>query len=204
MKDHISQYIASGILELYALGMATVEESKEVAKMAAEHKEIQEELDKINSVLEAHARQQSKVPPITAKALLLATIDYSERLKNGEPVAFPPVLDEKSKISDYAEWLNRKDMVAPEDIENIFAKIIGYTPQHTTAILWIRDYSPAEVHDHEHEKFLILEGECDIVVDGNVLHFKPGDYFAIPLHSTHSVKVTSKIPCKAILQRSAA
>jgi mannose-6-phosphate isomerase-like protein (cupin superfamily) len=64
--------------------------------------------------------------------------------------------------------------------------------------------APDEIHDNEYEKFLIVEGECDITVGTNVHHLTPGNYFSIPLHATHSVKVTSKTPCKVILQRVAA
>ena len=73
-----------------------------------------------------------------------------------------------------------------------------------TAVIWIGQMAPDETHDDEHEKFLILEGTCDITVGNDVHHLKAGDYFAIPLHKTHMVKVTSDVPCKAILQRIAA
>ncbi|MEO5942329.1 MAG: cupin domain-containing protein, partial [Ferruginibacter sp.] len=106
-------------------------------------------------------------------------------------------------IETYAPWLNRSDMTAPDN-EAIFAKIIGYTPEATTAIVWIKEYAPHEVHDHEYEKFLVVEGTCDIIVEGKVHSLIPGDYFAIPLHKKHVVKVTSIIPCKVILQRIAA
>ncbi|MBK8606437.1 MAG: hypothetical protein IPN82_06270 [Chitinophagaceae bacterium] len=38
--------------------------------------------------------------------------------------------------------------------------------------------APQEVHDDEHERFLILEGTCDIVVGNNIHQLVPGDYFA--------------------------
>lgn len=90
------------------------------------------------------------------------------------------------------------------DTDNIYAKIIGYTPEATTAIVWLKDYAPHEVHDNEYERFLIVEGTCDIIVEDQVNQLVPGDYFAIPLHKNHLVKVTSSIPCKVILQRVAA
>ena len=90
------------------------------------------------------------------------------------------------------------------DQEEVFAKIIGYTPEAITAIVWLKDYAPHEVHDNEYERFLIVEGTCDIIVEDEVNQLVPGDYFAIPLHKKHLVKVTSSIPCKVILQRVAA
>jgi len=39
-------------------------------------------------------------PSPVVKPLLMATIDYSERLKSGEAVSFPPALTENSKLED--------------------------------------------------------------------------------------------------------
>ena len=133
----------------------------------------------------------------------MATIDYSERLKSGETITEPPVLHKGSAVDDYAVWLNRADMV-PLDTEDLYAKIISYTPAALTAIVWIKEYAPQEVHDHESERFLIVEGTCNIIVGDEINELVPGDYFAIPLHKNHLVKVTSAIPCKVILQRIAA
>jgi quercetin dioxygenase-like cupin family protein len=113
------------------------------------------------------------------------------------------MLHEKSTIIDFDEWLNRTDMV-PKSSTDLFAKIIGYSAKATTAIVWIKDYAPQEVHDHEYEKFLIVEGTCNIIVGEEVHALIAGDYFSIPLHKSHLVQVTSTIPCKVILQRVAA
>ncbi len=200
----ISEYIESGILELYILGIASIQESKEVEEMASKYPEIKQELESIRNSIEFYTELHTVDPPITIKPFLLATIDYTERMKSGETPSFPSVLNEQSTIENYSQWLNRKDMVIPESFDGLFAKIIGYTPEMTTAIVWIKEMAPQEVHDHEYEKFLIVEGTCDIIVGEEVNHLVEGNYFSIPLHSNHMVKVTSKIPCKVILQRVAA
>lgn len=196
-------YIESGILEQYVLGHTSPGETREIELAAAADPAIRMEIEKIGEALMAYAMDHAIDPSPILKPLLLATIDYSERLKNGEPVTEPPALNENSAIEDYAAWLNRKDM-AYEGTENIYAKIIGYTAEATTAIIWIKDYAPQEIHDHEIEKFLIVEGTCNITVGDEVNELSPGDYFAVPLYKTHMVKVTSTIACKIILQRTAA
>ncbi|MBC7863907.1 MAG: cupin domain-containing protein [Bacteroidia bacterium] len=200
----VAEFIESGVLELYVLGIATAEEFKAVEAMAAQHEEIRNEIEQISESLEMYAAANVEMPNPTIKPLLLASIDYAERLKNGEKQTFPAELNQNSTVADYAEWISRKDMVLPDDFKEFCAKIIGYTTKMTTAIIWIKEMAPHEVHDNEFEKFLILEGACDIIIDEKVHHMKPGDYMAIPLHSIHLVKVTSEIPCKAILQRVAA
>ncbi len=197
------EYIESGVLEQYVLGLTSPEETMEVEQRAAEDPSIREEIDTISEAMEAYAMQHGIGPDPILKPFLLATIDYTERLKSGEPVTVPPALNENSTIEDYALWLNRADMIAP-NTENIHAKVIGYTAEATTAIVWIKDFAPQEVHDHEIEKFLIVEGTCDITVGDTVYQLAAGDYFPIPLHKKHLVKVTSFIPCKIILQRVAA
>ena len=61
-----------------------------------------------------------------------------------------------------------------------------------------------EIHTKEYERFLIIEGTCDIKIGDDVFHLKAGDYKEIPLFIEHSLIVTSDIPCKVILQRVAA
>lgn len=199
----ISHYIETGILELYVLGIALDEERNEVERLALENVEIRDEIEKIKASVEDYAHEHKLQPNPVIKPFLMATIDYTERLKKGETPSMPPLLSANSAITDYSQWLNRQDLVTA-DTEDVFAKIIGYTPEAITAIVWLKDYAPHEVHDNEYERFLIVEGTCDIIVEDEITHLAAGDYFAIPLHKKHMVKVTSSVTCKVILQRVAA
>jgi mannose-6-phosphate isomerase-like protein (cupin superfamily) len=203
MKN-IRDYIESGIIETYVLGMASDGEAHEVEELSAAHPEIKEAIDTFSVLMEEQAMANAIEPDPIIKPLVLATIDFIDRMEKGEEPSFPPNLHEGSKKEDYEEWLNRADMVLPNDIEDVYAKIIGHTPEAITAIVWIKEIAPQEVHDNEYEKFLIIEGTCDITIGEEVHSLVPGDYLAIPLHVNHFVKVTSQIPCKAILQRVAA
>jgi mannose-6-phosphate isomerase-like protein (cupin superfamily) len=200
----ISGYIESGILEMFVMGLTSEEESSEVEKMMALHPEVLNEVRAIERSLETYSRTLAVEPHATVKPLLLATIDYMQRLGGGEAPADPPILNADSKAEDYAQWISRDDFRNPDHVEDIHVKLIAHTPQATSAIVWIRHMAPDEVHHDEHEKFLILEGTCDIIVDGKANSLKAGDYFQIPLHSDHRVVVTSDVPCKVVLQRVAA
>jgi mannose-6-phosphate isomerase-like protein (cupin superfamily) len=196
------EFITSGILELYVSGIATEEECIEVECRLSDP-EIMREINAISMAMEGYATTNAMAPNPIIKPFLLATVDYTVRLQNGEPATEPPQLNEDSKISDYDAWLNRSDMLYNGEAE-VYAKIIGYTPKAITAIVWLNAYAPHEVHEDEHERFLIVEGTCEIIVEDEINRLSPGDYFAIPLHKNHMVKVTSQIPCKVILQRVAA
>ena len=198
------EYIETGILEAYVLGITNAIETEEVERMLLIHPELRDEMNAIESALEIYAQEHKKLPDSTIKPFLLATIDYMERLKNVEPVSFPPVIEQKTRVVDFSQWLDRPDIALPQDFTDFHARIIGYTPQAITAIVWIKDMAPQEVHHDEHEKFLIIEGTCTITVDQTIHSLAPGDVFEIPLHKNHIVKVTSSYPCKVILQRIAA
>jgi mannose-6-phosphate isomerase-like protein (cupin superfamily) len=203
MKN-IAEYMQSGILESYVMGTTDTQETAEVEEMAAAFEEIRKEIDEISDAMERYAMENAVEPNETIKPFLFAIIDYTQRLKNGEEPSSPPILHEGSKLTDYTNWLNRDDMVLPKDFSGLYAKIICYTPDVTTAIVWIKEMSPQEMHHDEFERFLIAEGTCTITIEDKVHELNPGDFLAIPLYKNHFVKVTSDIPCKAILQRIAA
>ncbi|MES2589849.1 MAG: cupin domain-containing protein [Bacteroidota bacterium] len=200
----INKYIESGILELYVLGETNEEETRELEFLSLNYPEIKEEVQKIEESLELLAFKNSIDPHPSLKPLIIATLDYIERLEGGEALSFPPIINKNSKLSDFQEWTDRDDMIVPEEFEEIHVKIISATPQMTCAIVWINNMAPDEVHHDEHEKFLILEGTCTIVVGTKEYKLIPGDVFEIPLYEDHKVLVTSEIPCKVILQRVAA
>lgn len=199
------EYMDSGILEKYVMGIASDSERTEVEMRVAADAEIRCEINVISDVLEQYAMSQAIPPGPIVKPFLMATIDYTERIKSGEAVSFPPALHADSKVEEYAPWLRRPELdFSGSQEDNLFAKIIGYTREMITAIVWIQEDTPLEIHDKELESFLIVEGTCNIHVGDKSTSLVPGDYFAIPLHEYHTVKVTSSIACKAILQRIAA
>ncbi len=203
MKD-ISEFFESGVIESYVLGLASFEEMEEVEQLAIAHAEVKQAIELFSENLEQYLLNNAVAPNPTVKPLLMATIDYIDRMEKGEKESFPPDLNENSKISDFSNWLNRPDFFLPTYITDVHARIISHTAQVTTAVVWIKEMAPQEVHHDEYEKFLIVDGTCDITIEQKVYHLKSGDFLAIPLYKNHTVKVTSDIPCKAILQRVAA
>lgn len=200
----IKTYLDSGIVQLYILGYASEDECREFESLMKVHPEIAAAFDKQQQVLADVADEMKVTPHPNLKPLILATFDYISRLDEGEALSLPPVLNENSTIEDFQLWIDREDMVAPEDFEDVHAKIIAATPEMTCAMVWIKNMAPEEVHTNEYEKFLILEGSCTIVVGTEENKLVAGDYFAIPLFEDHKVIVTSKEPCVVILQRIAA
>ena len=201
---NVKEYINSGILEMYVLGNTNLEETNDVNEMAHLHEEIRIEIEEITNTLILYSADTTKKLSAGLKPFVIAVVDYTERLKSGESVTEPPTLSQNSKVDDFKEWTDRIDMFLPEDSGDMYAKIIGFTPQATTAISWVKTISATEVHDNEYERFLILEGSCEVIIGDEKHQLVAGDYLEIPLHIGHSLIVTSSIPCKFILQRIAA
>ena len=200
----IDELKSSGLLELYVIGDVTDSEKLIVEKAAAEHASIKQEIFEIEKSLEMYAQHMAIPVSPTVKPMLLAMVDYSERIKNGEPIVNAPSLNSNSKISDFNPWLLRPDFQEPEAYDAMHGKIISADDQKKTLVVWLRYGAPDEVHTDEIEKFLVLEGSCDIVIGDKTHSLSKGDYLSIPLHINHSVEVTSSFPCKIILERSAA
>ena len=194
----------SGLLELYVLQDLDEHENKIVESALLSYPALKQDLHDIELALQLYAYAHATPPPPTVKPMMLATIDYTERMENGEKPTNPPALHALSKISDFEPWLNRDDMQEPDEYDAMHGKIIGASEEKTTLIVWLRYGAPDETHTEEYEKFLIVEGSCDITIGEKVHHLKAGDFLSIPLHINHRVEVTSDKPCKIILERAAA
>jgi mannose-6-phosphate isomerase-like protein (cupin superfamily) len=204
MKQPIETLLTSGIIELYVMGLVDDHERAELTALAVSFPEIKKAIADFEKQIKEQLLTNAVLPVSTIKAEILAKIDYQERMKNGEQIPMPPLLHKGSAATDYLPWLSMKGMQLPAGAENITAKIIGATAETSIAVVWIKKDTPAETHTDEIESFLILEGTCIITIGHERFLLASGDYLSIPLHTPHHVKVTSSIPCKAILQRVAA
>ena len=195
------EILESGLLELFAMGLLEGTELDVVNTALSNDPLLQEALEQIEYSLFLYAQANAISPNPTIKPLLMAKIDYKERLKQGETPDRIPALNADSKVEDFEQWLGREDMQLNASFEEAQVKIIADESDKMTAIVWLKSGAPPETHTNEHEKFLIVEGTCDLSIGTKVHPLKAGDYLAIPLYISHHVKVTSANPCKIILQR---
>jgi mannose-6-phosphate isomerase-like protein (cupin superfamily) len=205
MENEIDKLMQSGQLELYAMGALTPEENLEVESMMNSHAVIRAEVEAIQNALETVSESFAVSPPVTVKPLVFALIEHHQRLTEGKLIAAdPPALNAKTIPADFDLWVNAPENKIPSNFDEFYAIMIGEQPEMSTAIAWIKSGAPVETHEQHIEKFFILEGTCEIVVEGVVHQLSTGDYFEIPLFSSHYLRVTSSTPCKVILQRIAA
>lgn len=76
-----SEIISSGLLELYATGLASAEEAVQVQQWIAQYPEVAEELAQIESCMEAYSQSKSIQPDASVKEKIFAKINQLESAK---------------------------------------------------------------------------------------------------------------------------
>ena len=200
----IEEIKESGLLESYVIGEITEDSLPLVEQAIIDHPELRNEIQEIELCFAKYAQAHDVTPNPTEKPMLMAVLAYKLRLESGEALSNPPLINSKSKISDYSEWLDNPVLQEPDAYDKMHGHIIGASEENKMLIVWLTDGAPPETHTDELETFLIVEGTCDITIGDDMHSLVPGDILSIPLHISHHVKVTSDTACKIILQRKAA
>ena len=74
----VKEYISSGVLELYAMDALSDSERNEVEKACASHREIAEELERVQDALNDYASVYARKPRQEVRAEIM------ERVKSGK------------------------------------------------------------------------------------------------------------------------
>lgn len=82
------QFLQSGLLEQYALGLTTPEESELVEQFIKEYPEIRQEVDQLQQALEQYASQYATPPPEGLKGKILSGIEGLQQPVPGPSPAF--------------------------------------------------------------------------------------------------------------------
>ncbi|WP_420151353.1 anti-sigma factor [Spirosoma sp.] len=75
---NVTEYIASGILESYVMGVVTDQERREVECLSSIYPTIRQELDELSAALENYAFMHRVEPPASVKERLLQQIDFDK------------------------------------------------------------------------------------------------------------------------------
>ena len=81
----LQQFVSSGLIELYALGIATADQAAEVERMAAEYPEVQRELDKVRTALERYGTLYTVQPPAGLRDRILTIPSGVPNVPDAEP-----------------------------------------------------------------------------------------------------------------------
>jgi hypothetical protein len=117
---NVTEYISSGILELYASGNASPQEKQEVECMSHIYPEIKEELQHVQHALEEYAKLHAVTPPAHLKAKILAQLhtasaqDSHADIKDDVSISLPSI-ESKTELPALAES-------RPNNMEMTYAK----------------------------------------------------------------------------------
>jgi anti-sigma-K factor RskA len=96
---NVAEYISSGIIESYVLGLADAQEAAELAQMRRQYPEVEAAITAFEQSLEAHARATAIAPPEALKPRLMAAIN-SEK---AAPVV-PITMANNTQIVSFRRW----------------------------------------------------------------------------------------------------
>jgi len=193
----LKDYIHSGMIEDYCLGLLTPEEMEDVAKQANIHPEIKERINEYQSALKQYAAELSPGTAKSHKQQLMKIIDNLEVEASLDIKNLPLI----NKYSNSKKWLPLAKSVLPSALEE---PTLMYELRDEKGInqflIWTIADSPYELHDDVYETLLLLEGECICRVGEDAYHLNTGDFLTIPLHKPHNLEVING-PVLLLVQR---
>jgi mannose-6-phosphate isomerase-like protein (cupin superfamily) len=180
----MQEYINSGILEQYCLGLLTPGEREAVLVMSAKHPEIKKDLAEIELAMERLARANAVTPNEALKQQILNKID--------QPAITLDNLPATDKFSDYQAWLKAVEHLIPNTpFDDFFAQPLRHDDKIEQTLVITKLNVPQETHGDVIESFFILEGHCVCTVGEYTYTLNAGDFLEIPLNTKHDVVVTS-------------
>ncbi len=97
---NIKEYISSGIIESYVLGLASPEERDEFERMCAAHTEVRAAREEFEIQLETHSLKNAVTPPAQVRSKLFAEIEIEQQKTGWQQRK----VDDQAKIVSIKPW----------------------------------------------------------------------------------------------------
>lgn len=200
---NIREYIASGAVEAYCLGILPESEARELTALALQYPELQAEIDQTLHTIELSLRVH---PPAQSPQLRAGVLGLLEQLQQEQAIDLgnPPLI---TRHSDIRLWNEALRGIEPDvDMEQVKLHYLRDTEDYQLMVAWVNTEMMEDPHhnDEFQESFLILEGCCECDLGGQIVRLQAGDYLDIPFEVTHTFKNISPAPLthvKALIQR---
>ncbi len=192
---NLQDYINSGILEQYCLGLLDSHEANQVVTYCLQYPELRQELKIIEIALEKMAAEKALAPTPSLKEKILARLGFA-----GNEVLDINNLPPTDAYSNHLSWLQAVEHLRPvEPFEGLNIQVLQQTDKLAQMLVVAKVDVPDESHDSYAESFFILDGKCSCTIDGKEVFLNAGDFLEIPLHAGHNVKMLTPT-VTAILQ----
>jgi mannose-6-phosphate isomerase-like protein (cupin superfamily) len=195
---NLKEYISSGIIEDYCLGLLNDQESKGVLQRAQMYSEVKQAIDEFKQSLEEYSFDTSATPPSHLKESTLALLQ-NLNLEEEKNIHQTPLLN---KYSDHKNWLHIVEPVLPSSLDKkMFVREIRNDDKVSQTVIWTHIDYPDEVHEDVQECFIILRGKCRCYIEDHVVELEAGGFLEIPMYAHHNVEVLGNDPVLAVVQR---
>jgi len=185
---NVQEYIDSGVLYDYATGSLTSDEMAVVEDCCAAYPEINAELLRLQQSLEFYAQTIAMAPAVELQESIWSKLENINKEKAGDINLLPVI----NKYSDHHNWKRIVMPFMPADLAvERSIRVIRSSGGVTQMLVISKTDVEEEVHEHERESFLILEGSCECYIGDSTYRLGPGGFIDVPLHISHNVKVLS-------------
>jgi len=192
---NLQDYINTGILEQYCLGLLDSDEASQVVNYCATYPELQEELNSIEAAIEKMVDANAVNPPTQLKEKILGRLGFV-----GNDVLDINNLPPTDAYSNYLSWLQAVEHLLPaEPFEGLNIQVLQHNDKIAQMLVVAKVNVPDESHDNYTESFFILQGKCSCTIDGKEVFLNAGDFLEIPLYAEHDIKMLTPT-VTAILQ----
>lgn len=194
---NIRDYIDSGSLEAYCLGMLNTDRISEVESLRRKHPEVESEIRSIEAALRKYAKTVGSKMSETLQDEIWELLANVNRERTIRMDCLPLI----NRFSDPIAWLEFAKPLIPEPLaDDRFIQVLRKSDTVVQMLLKSKTDFVNEVHTSERESFIILEGECECTVGNTIFQLGPGGFTEIPLFTDHDVRILTP-HVTAILQR---
>jgi len=185
---NIQEYIESGVLEEYCLGLLDAGEQAVVLQLCALFPEVKNELRAIERAIEHLAVSTAVDPNPDLKQKILNSLGFPEPAISLDLDNLP----ETNAWSNHRSWLNTlKHLIPAVPDEDFVCHVLRQDNRFAQMLVITKKDVPKETHANMRESFFILKGECRCSIENNFFVLGPGDFLEIPLYKEHDIKITT-------------
>jgi quercetin dioxygenase-like cupin family protein len=194
-----TELITSGILESYCLGFTNREENDSIREMAEQYSDVKQEIAKIKKSLSAYLVNREIQPSASVKTGVMHTIYAQQAVVKRE---FVPLMHRNADFTGYYEAAAANQLVqVSEPFGDIYVKELPSTNEIINFAVWVKNGHEEEAHPDRNEYIAILEGSCDMFMNGIKKSYSKGEIICIEAGVLHHAVITSSEPMFALVQR---
>ena len=175
----IRDFLESGIIEMYCMGIVSDEEKMLVETFARNHKEVQDEIDAVHKTLQNYALAEEKSPAHSLKEKIMAAI-------------LPPLLKENHELKIWMNYLKENAISTTQKFDQLLVMDLPSSEKQITYLAWAKKgIELEESHESEDEYLLMLAGSCSFTFNGITQFYYKGDTVFIPKNTIHKAVAMS-------------